>query len=70
MRLHHLEKERIQTTGNPGIFESEIIQIKSEINKNEKILKDLRKQYEQIMLTKMVRGDKDYELDGWWMNRY
>ncbi|KJF44282.1 hypothetical protein LH29_01850 [Draconibacterium sediminis] len=34
------------------------------------VAKDLSRLYDQIMLSKMVKGESDRNLNHWWMNRY
>lgn len=61
---------RLKRTDELMLIDEEIERLKKDISINEKTLKNLRWQYDQSMLSKMVKGSDDKEVHGWWMNRY
>jgi len=45
--------------------------ISKKLKENEKSLKNLKRQYDQSMLSKLAKnGIEDEETNAWWMNRY
>lgn len=52
------------------LLEEEIKKLKENISANEEELQKLRWQYDQTMLSKVVKGEIDAEANSWWMNRY
>lgn len=52
------------------LLEEEIKKLKENISANEEALQKLRWQYDQTMLSKVVKGEIDAEANRWWMNRY
>lgn len=61
---------RLKHTNELMIIDEDIERLNKQISINEKTLKNLRWQYDQTMLSKVVTGSDDKEVTGWWMNRY
>ena len=61
---------RLKRSNELIIIDEELERLNKQISTHEKTLKDLRWQYDQTMLSKVVKGSDDKEITGWWMNRY
>lgn len=65
--------EKIREKGKPARLDPEldIPVIQDGIRKNELEVRQLKRQYDQQMLSRMVKGGiDDDEMMSWWMNRY
>lgn len=65
--------EKIREKGKPSRLDPDldIPVIQDGIRKNEQEVLQLKRQYDQQMLSRMVKGGiDDDEMISWWMNRY
>lgn len=65
--------EKIREKKKPSRLdpEQDIPAIQDGIRKNEQEVRQLKRQYDQQMLSRMVKGGiSDDEMMSWWMNRY